>query len=117
MSHTTYADDCRAAFKIVDLATLRTLIADANAEVERRASVEKAKKVEEIRALIASSGLSAKEVMAIANGKTPATFVKTFRYKHPELPDVGWTGMGKRPKWVVDWIEKHGNADALKIAA
>ena len=26
------------------------------------------------------------------------------KYRHPEMADIGWTGRGRKPLWVRDWI-------------
>lgn len=38
---------------------------------------------------------------------------QTLKYRHPETPALTWSGRGKKPEWVLDWIKKGGSLDAL----
>lgn len=38
------------------------------------------------------------------DGTAPVLQGHTVRYRHPEKADLEWSGKGKKPKWVADWI-------------
>ncbi len=38
------------------------------------------------------------------DGTAPVLQGHTVRYRHPEKADLVWSGKGKKPKWVADWI-------------
>jgi len=40
-----------------------------------------------------------------AAAPSPAFLVK---YRHPEFPDLSWSGRGKKPKWVEAWLQTAG---------
>lgn len=29
------------------------------------------------------------------------------KYRHPDRPDLEWTGRGAEPRWMREWLEKH----------
>ncbi len=35
-------------------------------------------------------------------------------YRHPGQPGMAWTGRGKPPRWVTEWIESGKSLDALR---
>ena len=37
------------------------------------------------------------------------------RYRNPGDPAQAWTGRGKPPRWVTDWVEGGKSLDALRI--
>lgn len=38
------------------------------------------------------------------------------RYRNPSDPAQAWTGRGKPPRWVTEWIEGGKSLDALCVA-
>jgi hypothetical protein len=36
-------------------------------------------------------------------------------YIHPENPDLCWTGRGRKPKWVENWLAAGGTLDQLRM--
>lgn len=41
----------------------------------------------------------------------------TVRYRNPADPGQAWTGRGRQPKWVSDWIGSGKSLDALQVEA
>ena len=39
------------------------------------------------------------------------------RYRHPDQPDLQWKGRGRTPSWVLEWEQKHGSLDGLRLNA
>ena len=37
---------------------------------------------------------------AVRKDKPPAV----IKYRNPAKPEQGWSGHGRRPKWVLDWL-------------
>jgi len=42
-----------------------------------------------------------------------ATDVRTARYRHPDNVNQTWSGRGRKPAWVVEWLENGGSMDDL----
>lgn len=36
-----------------------------------------------------------------------------MKFRHPENPSIGWSGAGRKPQWVLDWIGKGGTLEQL----
>lgn len=56
-------------------------------------------------------------------GLTGSARTSTVRYRHPKNPDISWSGHGRKPQWVLEWINNGGaitdleNPDYAKDAA
>jgi DNA-binding protein H-NS len=37
------------------------------------------------------------------------------RYRHPDYPGMAWTGRGKPPRWITDWVQGGKSLDALRL--
>lgn len=37
------------------------------------------------------------------------------RYRNPSDPGQAWTGRGRQPKWVMDWVQSGKSLDALRV--
>ena len=66
-----------------------------------------------ITAIAKKHGLSLNDVMPAGKGtKRPAAAPK---YRHPENPEVTWSGRGRRPSWVNEALEEGGSLEDLAI--
>lgn len=51
-----------------------------------------------------------------APAKSPSTLNGApIRYRHPDNPAINWTGRGKKPQWVLNWINDGGSLDDLAV--
>lgn len=39
----------------------------------------------------------------------------TLKFRHPDDPSVAWTGHGRKPNWVLQWLNDGKSLDALRI--
>lgn len=37
------------------------------------------------------------------------------RYRHPDNPGMAWTGRGKPPRWVTEWVQSGKSLEALRV--
>jgi DNA-binding protein H-NS len=37
------------------------------------------------------------------------------RYRHPDNASQQWTGRGRQPKWVKEWVEGGKSLDKLRV--
>ena len=49
-----------------------------------------------------------------AKVKGPTGKVKV-KYRHPQNAALEWTGRGRQPKWVAEWVAKGGKMEALTV--
>jgi DNA-binding protein H-NS len=95
---------------------LKTLIANAESQMQeaRTSQVQEVRK--KIDALLAQAGLSLGDVYPVRGGKTGKRGTVAPKYRNPEDPSQTWTGRGKRPLWFAAAIRKRGvTAESLLI--
>ena len=95
------------------LAELKSLSARIPKELERRAKEEKADLLKEIEALAAKRGFALGDLIGESVKKERAPV--SAKYRHPESPEITWTGRGRSPKWVAEFVKNGGNLDQLAI--
>jgi|SRR5574343_305934 len=105
-----------STFDFSDLLQLRN---DVEAEIRRRESEEKAKAAKQVLELIRTHGLdiedlatkSAKIGTAAASTRKPVE----AKYRHPADASLSWTGRGRKPLWVVSWLDEGKALEDLLI--
>lgn len=98
------------------IAELRTFLEEIPREIKRREKAEKARIRKELEALAAKAGYSLDELLAEASGNEmrPRKSVPA-KYAHPQNKELQWSGRGRYPKWVVEFIDAGGTLDQLVI--
>jgi DNA-binding protein H-NS len=79
---------------------LQTLARDVETEIAARREAEKGRVLQQMRELAGSIGMTVEELLG-RESKTRASKVEA-KYRHPENPDLAWSGRGKRPAWVTE---------------
>lgn len=93
---------------------LRDLQEKVAAELKNRERVEKENLRREIIARIEASGFAVEDVMPVGQ-KAAVTKKAEVKYRHPEDPSLAWTGRGRKPQWLVTWLESGGTIEQLAI--
>ena len=44
-----------------------------------------------------------------------ATGKVKVKYRHPENAALEWTGRGRQPKWVAEWVAKGGKMESITV--
>lgn len=97
------------------VAQLRDLQQLIPAELKRRENQEKVNILNEVRAFAKARGYAIEELLTKeAKVKTPSGKVKV-KYRHPQNSELAWTGRGRQPKWVAEWIASGASIDALAV--
>lgn len=91
---------------------LRSLEAQIKEELKKRERHEIEKAREQILEIARRTGVPVKQLVGSKNVKRGAVAVK---FRHPDLPSQQWTGRGRQPKWIVEWVEQGKNIDALRV--
>lgn len=104
----------------MDLSTLtivqlRDLQQQIPVELKRREVQDKANILNEVRAFAKARGFALEELVGKeAKIKTSTGKVKV-KYRHPENATLEWTGRGRQPKWVAEWLTNGGTLDLLTV--
>lgn len=95
---------------------LRELQQQIPSEIKRRESQEKTDALNKLREMAKALGYSIEELLAKENKvKVSAGSKVKVKYRHPQNPDLEWTGRGRKPKWVEAWLAEGGSVDNLLV--
>ncbi len=102
-----------SSLSLVELKNLLDLIP---AEIKRREKEEKAKLRKDIEALVLSRGFSMDDLI----GESSVKEIKekkpvAIKYRHPQDQSLSWTGRGRQPRWIVDYINNGGALEQLAV--
>ena len=95
---------------------LRTLDQSVSDELKRRQSQQIGDAREQILKLAQSAGINLAELVGMKSPKVPkpSGTVKA-KYRHPQHPDQQWTGRGRQPAWVKEWINSGKSIDDMLV--
>jgi len=102
----------------LSLVELRDLQQRIPAEIDQRESVEKAKVLNEIKEILNARGFSLEDFLGQEVKAKPVTIDKVkvkVKYRHPDNPELEWTGRGRKPKWVEAWLATGAAIDTLLV--
>lgn len=92
---------------------LRNLQEKIKQEMKKREHHEVAKAREQILAIAQSVGMPLKDL--IGSGIRVKTGTVAVRYRHPDNSAQQWTGRGRQPKWVKEWVDGGKSIDLLRV--
>ena len=104
----------------MSLGDLRNLQEQIKQEMKQREQQDMQKAREQIMAIAQSVGLPLKDLMAAGGrgaksiGKSGAGAV-AVRFRNPDNESQQWTGRGRQPKWVKEWVEGGKSMDKLRV--
>ncbi len=85
---------------------------DKELKKRRRQDVKEAQK--ELKQVAEKYGLAVTELVPGGATKS-ATKAGVVRFRHPEDPNKGWSGRGRKPRWIKDWEAKGRSLDELRV--
>jgi DNA-binding protein H-NS len=86
----------------IPLKELLAFQAKLNKAIELRREEEKQDIYQRINALASESGFSLSELLAHKPAKKTSAEI---RYRNPNNKNEGWTGKGRKPKWLTDLLD------------
>ena len=100
-------------------ADLRNLQEQVKRELKQREGQDLAKAREQILAIAQSVGVPLKDLVGGAGTGTGRSGRKTGavapRYRNPADASQQWTGRGRQPKWVKEWLDAGKDIAGLKV--
>lgn len=114
--------------KDMSVAELNKLKKAVDKEIEHRKNLQRHKALGEIKSIAAKYGLKLEELVGSSasrgqprktRGKKTATPAeKKVLYRHPENPQLTWSGgRGRRPRWVREWLASGRSLDEARVSA
>lgn len=119
----------------LNLTELRRLQSRIETEITRRTSAARKDLLKKVQKLAAEAGVSLDDLVskeipepprktkARGPAKKPRAKSSTAgvkvpaKYRHPENGELTWTGRGRKPKWVEDWLGGGGTLEQVTITA
>lgn len=101
-------------FSSLSLAELKNLLNLLPAEIKKKEKEEKAKTLKELEAFAAERGFTLEELVGTSPEKKERVSV-AIKFRHPQHPELVWSGRGKRPKWLVDFLNENGSLQQLAV--
>lgn len=100
----------------LSLPELQSLLEIIPEEITRRKRQEKQRVLQEMEVLASAAGFSLAELFD-PKSVIPTKAKKTVaaKYRHPENSGLEWTGRGRQPKWVAEFLAAGGNIEQLAI--
>ncbi|MES2742406.1 MAG: H-NS histone family protein [Pseudomonadota bacterium] len=92
---------------------LRNLQEKIKKEIGKRSQQDLVKAREQILAIAQSVGVPIKEL--ISSGVRAKTGTVAVRYRNPGDASQQWTGRGRQPKWVKQWVDSGKAIDQLRV--
>jgi DNA-binding protein H-NS len=92
---------------------LRTLHDKIGLEIIKREQLHVTTAREEIMAIAKKAGIPLQDLMkgnSVPEKKTVAT-----KFRHPEQAELQWTGRGRQPLWIRDWLISGKDIDLLRV--
>ncbi|SDG28014.1 MULTISPECIES: H-NS family nucleoid-associated regulatory protein [unclassified Duganella] len=96
-------------------AELRQLQERVKQELKQRESQDLAKAREEIFAIAKSVGVSVQDLVGSGASARAKTGPVAPRYRNPADASQQWTGRGRQPQWVKDWLDAGNDISGLKL--
>lgn len=97
----------------LSLVQLRELNEQLPKEIARREADERKLARQELEKLAAEKGFRLEDL--ISNATPPKTPV-AVKYRHPENSALTWTGRGRKPGWVEEYLGKGGSLEELLVS-
>ena len=118
----------------LSLTELRRLQTRIEAEIRRRSDTARKELLKRMQKLAAEHGMSLADVLGQESEKPAAPSRKTppkalaqparkaakpasvIKFRHPENTAIGWTGHGRKPQWVIDWLAQGKALEDLRAS-
>jgi DNA-binding protein H-NS len=94
------------------LAQLRDLQSQVAVQIKEREKTEIMEVQQRILALANSVGMTVEQIMKGTKTKK----VAPVRFRHPEQSELQWSGRGRQPGWVKEYLESGKSLDSIKVA-
>ena len=101
----------------LSIAELKDLQARIPEAIAKKKNEDKQKVTDELKALAAAKGYSLDELIGKTRGprKGSTRGPVAVKYRHPDNSALTWTGRGRKPGWVAEWLGSGKAMEALAV--
>lgn len=99
----------------LSLQELRALQENIKHELKKREQQEINEAREKILAIAQSVGVSVKDLVGGGIKAKTGTVTVAVKFRHPSDASLRWTGRGRQPKWVKEWVESGKSLDEVRV--
>ena len=96
----------------LNLTELRDLEEQVRREIKKRGAEDLIRAREEIMLIAQKIGVPLKDILG-AQGK-PKSAKGNMIYVHPDNSALGWSGRGRQPGWIKQWLESGKSLEDLR---
>ena len=100
---------------IYSISQLRALEAEVVEELKKRHFLGISEAREQILHIARGAGISVDELLSGKVPKESKSGSIAVKYRHPDEPTHQWSGRGRQPAWVKDWIASGKSLDEAKV--
>jgi DNA-binding protein H-NS len=103
-----------STYSLADLRVLQSRVAE---QITARIELEKVAAREQILAIAQRAGVPLKELLNGASGtRKPLNGAAVpIRFQNPDNRGQQWSGRGRQPQWVKEWLNSGKPLDQLKV--
>lgn len=98
-------------FTTMSIPEIQSLIDSAQNAIAQKKEIEKAQVLEDMKSLAKEKGFDFSD---FTSGKKPRKKAEA-KYRNPENLEQTWTGMGRKPNWLVAALDDGEDLDDFKI--
>lgn len=101
----------------LSIAELKELQARIPEAIAKKKNEDKQSVLDEMKALAAAKGYSLDELVGKSKaGRKPGSRGPVpVKYRHPQNSSLTWTGRGRKPVWVAEWLNSGKKIEALAV--
>jgi len=105
---------------MIDISTISTnelkdLLDSIPKELKRRGKAEKSAVLEQMKAQAKAAGYSLEELLGETTKEPKQKRTVAVKYRHPVNSALTWTGRGRSPKWVAEWLSSGKKIEQLAV--
>jgi len=117
----------KISFKTYSIADLERLLARVQSEIKKRSDKNRKAVLRQLQRIAKRHGF---DLASLLGPKRGGTVSKSRRggkgrkdkrrkvapkYRHPQKKGLTWTGRGRKPRWVTEWLAGKGTLEQLAI--
>ena len=99
----------------LNLDELKTLQKDVEKAIRNYEKVRKAEALAAAEAKVKEMGFTLAELLGDKAASSGKGKINPPKYRHPENPEITWTGKGRQPAWIKDAVDQGKSLDDFLI--